>query len=72
MKAVVNEKEEEEESMRPKYYQARDIVLNVNGAVLYNKESENFERITCIRVEEVDEENKIDSARDIIKTLNQK
>ena len=71
MKSVVTEKEDEEETIKPKYLQAKDIVLNVNGAVLFSKEKPNVEyaKIPCIRVVELEPINYLVESREILKNI---
>lgn len=71
MKSVVTEKEDEEETIKPKYLQAKDIVLNVNGAVLFSKEKPNveFAKIPCIRVVELEPINYLFESREILKNI---
>ena len=65
------EKEDEEETIKPKYLQAKDIVLNVNGAVLFSKEKPNveFAKIPCIRVVELEPINYLVESREILKNI---
>lgn len=71
MKSVVTEKEDQEETIKPKYLQAKDIVLNVNGAVLFPKEKPNveFAKIPCIRVVELEPINYLVESREILKNI---
>ena len=71
MTEILSQKEDEEETIKPKYLQAKDIVLNVNGAVLFSKEKPNveFAKIPCIRVVELEPINYLVESREILKNI---